>query len=247
MQFRVGVRDFSMRRVGYIFLVVFAVGVVVVAIHHRRQRMMRGAQVVAGALDDSPMDVAGTLRMLSDSQVDDESKGWATRFVDFVNEHPGRQWVVGTCDRPCLSEAEAASSAREDAARKVYSVVARRVNARGSDAGVLRGLVWNDVQNSRLEADRFAEQFSRPYGKVWTESVLLDVSSDRIQRLVNEYRQQIDVRHLQERRRAGVGGFVIAATALLYLVLNSLTRGYFTFRLRLVAMIIVGAVLIFIV
>jgi len=235
-----------MRRVGYIFLVVFAVGVVVVAIHHRRQRMFRNGHIVS-AVDDSPMDVAGTLRMLSDSQVDDESKGWATRFVDFVNEHPGRQWVVGTCDRPCLSEAEAASSAREDAARKVYSVVARRVNARGSDAGVLRGLVWNDVQNSRLEADRFAEQFSRPYGKVWTESVLLDVSPDRVQRVVDEYRQQINVRHLQERRRAGVGGFVIEATALLYLVLNSLTRGYFTFRLRLVAMIIVGAVLILIV
>jgi hypothetical protein len=235
-----------MRCVGYIFLVLLAVGIVVVAIHHRRQRVVHNGQLVS-AVDDNPTDVAGTLRMLSESQVDDESKGWATRFVDFVNEHPGRQWVVGTCDRPCLSEAEAASSARDDAARKVYSVVARRVNARGSDAAVLRGLVWNDVQNNRLEADRFAEQFSRPYGKVWTESVLLDVSGERIQPLVDQYRQQLNVHHIQERRRAGVGGFVIAATALLYLVLNSLTRGYFTFRLRLVAMIIVGAVLILIV
>jgi hypothetical protein len=236
-----------MRRTGYIFLVVFICGAVILVIHRKRQVVMHDRQLISANVDDSPNDVAATLRMLSASQVNDESKGWATRFVDFVNDHPGRQWIVGTCDKPCLSEAEAASSARADAARKLYPIMARRVNARGTDATMLQQLVWNDVQNNRFESDRFAEQFSRPYGKVWTESVLLDVSPDRIQPLVDQYRHQGNVQHIQLRRRAGLGGFVIAATALLYLFLNSVTRGYFTFRLRLAAMVIVAAVLILIV
>src|SRR4051812_25628365 len=104
-----------MRRTGYIFLVVFICGAVILVIHRKRQMVMHDRQLFSANVDDSPTDVAATLRMLSDSQVNDESKGWATRFVDFVNDHPGRQWIVGTCEKPCLSEAEAASSARADA------------------------------------------------------------------------------------------------------------------------------------
>jgi hypothetical protein len=236
-----------MRCVGYTLLVLVACASVVFVIHRKRQLVRHNSRLISATVDDSPTDVAETLRMLSDSQVNDESKGWATRFVDFVNDHPGRQWIVGTCDRPCLSEAEASGAARADAARKLYPIIARRLNARRSDASMLQQLVWSDVQNNRLESDRFAEQFSRPYGKVWTESVLLDVSPDRIQPLVDQYRHQLNVQNLQLRRRAGLGGFAIAATALIYLVLNSVTRGYFTFRLRLVAMVIVAAVLILIV
>jgi len=236
-----------MRRAGYILLVIFICAAVILVIHRKRMMVMHDRQLISATADDSPTDVAATLRMLSDSQVNDESKGWATRFVDFVNDHPGREWVVGTCDKPALSEAEAASAARNDAARKLYPIMARRLNARGSDARFLEQLVLNDVQNNRLQSDRFAEQFTRPYGKVWTESVLLDVSADRIQPLVDQYRHQLDNQHLQLRRRAGLGGFAIAATALLYLLLNSLTRGYFTFRLRLAAMLITAAVLVLII
>jgi hypothetical protein len=236
-----------MRRTAYILLLTLISAAVVIAINHKRHRSSQPAQLISATADDSPTDVAATLRMLSDSQVNDESKGWSTRFADFVNAHPGRQWIVGSCDRPCLSESEAAASARADAARKLYPVIARRLAARASDAPLLRQLIWTDVQNNKLESDRFAEQFTRPYGKVWTESVLLDVSPDRIQPLADHYRNHLDAEHLQARRRAGLGGFAIAATAALYLLLNSLTRGYFTFRLRLTAMLIAAAILILIV
>jgi hypothetical protein len=236
----------TMRRLGFILLILLLCAAVFVTRRHR-QRVMTPVQPDPATIDDSPTDVAATLRVLGDSQSDDANKGWATRFVDFVNDHPGGEWIVGKCDRPCLSEAEAANSARTDAARRLYPLMVRRLGPTRSETALLRKLVWNDIQNARLESDRFAEQFSRPYGKVWTESVLLDVSPARIDPLVEQYRHQIDARHLQLRRHAGIGGFVIAATAMLYLLLNSVTKGYFTFRLRLAAMFIVAAVLILIV
>jgi len=189
-------------------------------------------------------DVASTLRAISASEVDAPTKGWATRFVDYVNDHPGREWVVGHCEKPALSEAEAADAARTDAARKLYPLVIRRLHARGSDASLVKNLIGQDVRDARLESDRFAEQFTRPYGQVWAESVLLDVSSNRLDPMIDRYRQQIDFRHLQTRRHAAVGGFIIVATALLYLLLNSVTKGYFTTRLRFAATVIAAAVLI---
>jgi hypothetical protein len=187
-------------------------------------------------------DVAATLRAISVSEVDSPTKGWATRFVDYVNDHPGRQWIVGHCDKPALSESEASEAARADVARKLYPLVADRLKPRGgAESNLIQDMVSRDVRDARLESDRFAEQFTRPYGQVWAESVLLDISPDRLDPLIDQYRQQIDNRHLQTRHRAAAAGFVIVATALLYTLLNSATKGYFTTRLRFAATIVVAA------
>jgi hypothetical protein len=226
-------------------LLIIALCITVVTI--RRHRLaLRIANAQPMPMADESTDVASTLRAISASEADAPTKGWATRFVDYVNDHPGRQWVVGHCEKPALSESEAADTARTDAARKLYPLVARRLNATGSDADLVQNLITQDVRDARLESDRFAEQFTRPYGQVWAESVLLDVSPTRLDPLIDHYRQQIGFRHLQTRRHAAAGGFIIVATALLYLLLNSVTKGYFTTRLRFAATVIAAAVLILI-
>ena len=164
------------------------------------------------------------------------SKVWVDDFAEYVSAHPG-QWVVGHCAQPCLSESEARQEARADAAKLVWPIVAAR-SQQSSSMDWLRGRVTADVLTGRFDADHLAEQFERPYGTVWTESVLLDVSLGRVDTVIDSYKAE--QRHLERRQiavREAVGIAVIGAW-LTYLFLNAITKGYFTMRLRLAAMMV---------
>lgn len=237
-----------MRRTVSIFLIV-AICVSVFAIRQFRMRMAEQSATLAAAdaAEDSA-DVAATLRSLSSEQSDEAPKAWATRFAAFVNDHPGRQWVVGRCERPALSESEAAESARADASRKLFPLVARSMGDRvANNDPRLHNLVNQHVRSARLEADRFAEQFDRPYGKVWTESVLLDVSADKLAPIFEQYRQQAHFTQLQSRRHTAAAGAVIIVTLLACLSLNVITKGYFAMRLQIAAAVIVAVALMLLV
>ena len=79
---------------------------------------------------------------------------------------------------------------------------------------------------------------------MWTESVLLDVSPARLDSLVGHYRGELNMRHIQLRKHLAAVGVIAVFTALAYLLINSLTRGYFTLRLRLAAMAILAATIV---
>jgi hypothetical protein len=183
---------------------------------------------------DEPTDVAVQLRKLTGSAAP-QDKVWAQQFGEFVNTHPGRQWIVGRCDRPGLTEAEAARSARLDAVDQLYPLVFRQLPAGRLDRQWIRNRLRQDVLDGRLDADRCAEQFKRPYGTVWAESVLLDVSPDRIDPLTEQYAHQLHTHRAQMGRHAFFAGALVVVTALGYLLLNHLTRGYFSTRLRIAA------------
>jgi hypothetical protein len=165
------------------------------------------------------------------------SKVWVDDFAGFVSAHPG-QWVVGHCPQPCLSEAEAGQQARSDAAKVVWPIVAGRYRQASADTDWLRGRVTADVLAGRFDADHLAEQFQRPYGAVWTESVLLDVSPEKLDSVLDSYK--VEQRHLQRRQIAirEVVTVTVIGAWLVYLFLNAVTRGYFTMRLRLAAMVV---------
>ena len=223
---------------------IVALVVMFVAARHR-SAMLRAGSIVdrAHQPDDADRDVAAVLRGMGPSgQPAPDDKLWVTRFAAFVNEHSGRQWVVSRSQSPCLSEAEAAEQARANGAAKVFPIVAERLNARRFDAGWLRDQVAHDIRDGRLDADRCAEQFSRPYGQVWTESILLDISSDRLDPLVRGYATKLGARN---HRHVGRMVAAIVITGVLwtaYLLINSLTRGYFTTRLCLTAGVLTIAV-----
>ncbi|HSZ56004.1 MAG TPA: hypothetical protein VK797_10105 [Tepidisphaeraceae bacterium] len=234
-----------MRCFATIFLVFLAVALVL-GIRHRRVLITERHASTTWHKDST--DVAATLRELSGAtDSSDPDKGWATRFAQFVNEHPGRQWVVGRCTTPCLSESEAAQQARQDAAQKLYPIVERHVRASRADAQWLADRVALDVREGRFEADRFTEQFKRPYGEVWTESVLLDVTPDNLDSFVNQYRTELSERQVKTRRHVATAAIVILLSGLLYILLNIATRGYFTMRLRLATIVIVTATIILLV
>lgn len=230
-----------MCRIGTIFLIAGVI-VAAIAVRHRWMRH-HPVQTVEAVQDDAP-DVAAALRSLDKNSTEANEKGWAVRFAQFINDHPATQWVVGRSPKPCLSEAEASEAARMDAIERVYPTVVNRLNPRRADAGWLHDMLTREVREGRLDADRFAESFDRPYGRVWTEAVLIDVSPARLDPLVDHYRGELNMRHVQLRKHVAAAGIVTVLTALAYLLINSLTRGYFTLRLRLAAMAIVAATIV---
>lgn len=188
-------------------------------------------------------DIAVQLRTLTGSAP--PAKLWATDFAAFVSTHPG-QWVVGHCAQPCLSEPEAARQARIDAAKAVWPIVAARLQQSDADTDWIHDRVTADVISGRLDSDTLAERFQRPYGAVWADSVLLDVSPPRVDPLLNSWQSDFSnwQNHRFQMRQAIV--ISIAAAWIAYLFLNWVTKGYFTTRLRLsaAAVTIVGAALL---
>ena len=191
--------------------------------------------------DEQSRDVAAVLRSLGPDAAPAD-KPWARQFAQFVNEHPGRQWVVGRCAQPCLSEVEAAQQARGDAAARVFPLLLRQTAIGRLDSAWLRDRAQRDITEGQLEVDRCAESFTRPYGQVWAESVLLDVSPDRLDELVGQYTPELHARHARVARGIFAAALLSGLTWLAYLLLNFITKGYFTGRLRLAAAVLTLAV-----
>ncbi|MGD0461186.1 MAG: hypothetical protein ABSB74_01740 [Tepidisphaeraceae bacterium] len=209
-------------------LISLLVLVIAVALRHR---LADQDAVFATAAGPTP-DAAAALRSLSGAS--HPTKPWIDDFAAFTARHPG-QWIVGRCARPCLSQAEAEQSARSDAARAVYAIALERFGSRHGDEQWLARRVLADVRAGELADDDLAERFDRPYGTIWTETVLLDASPAKVDTLLDRYRGEL---RASSARMTAVqfGAAVLALSAWIACVLlNMITRGYFTLRLQLIA------------
>jgi len=196
---------------------------------------------VFGPAGEPVPDAAAALRSLSGAAR--PTKPWIADFAGFSASHPGR-WIVGRCARPCLSQAEAEESARSDAARAVYAIVANRLGPRHGDEQWLARRVLADVRAGELASDDLAERFDRPYGTVWTETVLLDASPAKLDTLVDRYRGELGARRVWMTAVQFGAAALTLSVWIAYLLLNMITRGYFTLRLRLLAATITAVALV---
>lgn len=200
------------------------------------------ASAIATATTATESDAAVALRTL-DHNASQPTQPWIVDFAEFASAHPG-QWVIGRCRQPCLSQAEADRMAHDDATHGLLAALQNQTPAgRGAD------LMWRlqklsaDVRAGELDSGRLVEKFNRPYGTVWTETVLLDLSPERLQPLLAGYdaawaRHQIGVGILRTGAIFALVGFWV-----LCLLANVLTRGYFAGRLRAVRFVALLAVL----
>jgi hypothetical protein len=168
---------------------------------------------------------------------------WADDLTAYANAHPGN-WIVGRCHEPCASEAEAAKAAHLDAARQVYPLVLQSTAVARGEAPWLSHRLMPDIESGELQTDQLVEHFTRPYGTVWTESVLLDASPPRIATLSNRYSAELRPRQARLRIVRAAGAVSIFAAWGMYLLLNMFTRGYFTTRLRLGAALITAMAIV---
>lgn len=211
----------------------------VVIIHHVRAGNSRRIPRVARFENIEPIpsthDAAVTLREMTHAPTPEKS--WVTGGdqSDFDT-----RLIVGHTRKPAVNEAEALREARKDVENRVAATIGEALRPDSFDSHVLRVRIAADVAAGRFEVDRFAEKFDRPYGQVWTEAVLVDLSPDKLNPALDRYRQ--DLQHNRNQVRSHWVG--LAAITLLvlfgYTLSNAITRGYFTGRLRMMALLVVA-------
>ena len=166
-------------------------------------------------------------------------KPWAADWSGYVNRQRG-QVLIGRSPKPCTSEAEAQSAARQAVVNALLPQVRESLQREYAGRKIvsdkaLSAAIASALQSRQLIRDRFVQRFSRPYGDVWSAAVLVDASPAGIRAITR------DAMHLAERRIERGVGIVLAMVllltvlAVLYALLNWLTKGYFAWRLRFAA------------
>jgi hypothetical protein len=180
---------------------------------------------------------ADASRELTVSVID---KPWAADWSSYANQTRG-DVILGRSTTPCTSAAEAETAARQSVVAALMPLVRQRMTpGMGAAPNIpddsIRGVIEANVRRNEMIRDRFVQRFSRPYGDVWYEAVLVDTSSPHIDAMVSQ------VNHLERRTVERQIGIIVAFLLLLavttfaYVVINWLTKGYFVWRLRLAAM-----------
>lgn len=139
-------------------------------------------------------------------------KTWLENFDAFVSQNPSKRYVIGYSTAFVSSESEARYLAMQNAIAKSRIAIGPRPYVMISDDHVV---------------DRFAQKLSRPYGEVWREAVLVDVSPHRVAPVISAARVSLAQRQNQRRSELKTVAILLAFTALLCVALNAISQGYF--------------------
>ncbi len=172
-------------------------------------------------------------------------KPWVVDYSAFVAGQSGRAWVLGASPRLAASPAEAEQLALSAAAAQLRpKVEARLVERVGRQAlpraeDELVDLIRERLTESGAVTDRFIQSFDRPYGRVWRQAVLVDAGGPAVEALVAKSAQELAAQRRGERHTLISITALIGVILLTYLGLNVVTKGYFVWPLRVLA---VGAI-----
>jgi hypothetical protein len=212
-------------------------------------------QIAAGAPWDSrSRERTGTLQATVMGQRNKVSvatqfieKPWVTSFDEFISRRPESTFLLARTARVCSTEQAAHLEADERAAESISKMVTPLVLAAAGPGEVRADLnvqVRNTarwlIQSGYFVRDRFAQKLTRPYGEVWREAVLVEVTPDEINGL---RRYALEVSQHRQRESVTFYGGLLALFALvvvLYVFLNQATKGYY--RPKLAAWLSVGLI-----
>ena len=162
------------------------------------------------------------------------TKPWVEDFAGFANSTRDKTWIVAHSTTPCLSETEAFEAACRDGSAQLLSRIRPRMArpyGAGSDAWLM-GRLNQEIASGSLVADRFVSRVHRPYGDIWSEAILVDVSSARLGSIAREHAIWLSGRqHARRGAAASIVGMSVAIL-LIYAVVNAVTKGYFRGYLR---------------
>jgi hypothetical protein len=160
-------------------------------------------------------------------------KPWVEDFPAFASTGDGARWIVGRSTLPCVSEAEAFEAATRDARAQLLARV-RPLLGESYDG---RSEMWlqRRLAQELVIVDRSVSRVHRPYGDIWSESLLVDAPHDQLARLAREHAiWRNDQRQTAWGAVASVAGLSITIL-LIYTAVNAATKGYFRGRLRAAA------------
>jgi len=187
-------------------------------------------------------------------------KPWVDRFSEYANRKRSSQFRV-VSDKPYSTEIEARDRAIELAAAHLVDPVCRQLQHSryrlkiGRDqmqSQIAAQLTGNLGSRYPVVADKFVQQFRRPFGDVWQVWILVDrvpainqMASFYNRRSSAIYEDPAADRTALKTKIVSVVGVVVVILAA-YLFLNAATRGYYVWALRVAAVVLalVGAAMI---
>ncbi|MDA0588258.1 MAG: hypothetical protein O2820_08830 [Planctomycetota bacterium] len=165
-------------------------------------------------------------------------KPWVTRFDEFISRRPESTFLLARTASFYSSEQAAHLEAADRAAESVSQIILPLVPPAAGPTEVrsdmqvqLRNTARWLIQSGHLVKDRFAQKLTRPYGEVWREAVLIELTPSQINGLRNHALEISSLRHRESVTFHGGLLGLFALVVVLYLFLNLATKGYYQARL----------------
>lgn len=167
-------------------------------------------------------------------------KSWVNDLGAVLNQHQGLSLAIARSSEACTSQVEA----QQQAMAHVRTMVTRELQRLPRPHTVLtRELAVSDLDTraNKLIVDQFTQSFRGAAGPIWRQAILLDLSHNKLNQMLNT-----KVRTAQIRHRAWAGRLVsllglALVVLILYIFLNAATKGYYTIALKVVAFMLVAA------
>ncbi len=165
-------------------------------------------------------------------------KPWIDNFAAFMSGNPNGEFIVARSTGSCTSYEQADNQALSNACR----IAAARLNTIRPTGNLLVNQSFSvnpqDIKQFGFIKDSFVQTFSGSVSPIYRKAVLLDLSRDKIQSLAN---QKFSLLHSQRatwfKMILSLAG-IIALICVVYLFLNAATKGYYTWALRIVAIVL---------
>ncbi len=179
---------------------------------------------------------------VADAQVEYHEKPWLLDFASFQSKHRDRSYIMARSTTSATSKAQAEGEALDQAARRAAEIIVR-MRARTPDRllGPSFRIDAISLQQRGLVLDRFNQRFYGAAGPIWRSAVLVDISPDKFQPLVDDEVSAVRVERLTWARMLvtllGLGVLI----TVVYVFLDVATRGYYTWSLRIAAIVLAAA------
>jgi hypothetical protein len=178
------------------------------------------------------------------------SKLWVDEFSKYMASTSGK-YLVARSGTACTSEADAREQAYADAARQLLPYVEAQFKQLRCYRDVREEELLRFIQTYldgsegtqyfNLINDQFIQSFKRPYGTIWRYFLLIDYQPGKIAMLKRACEKEFYKGLTTTASTLGGGVVLLGVICLLYWLVNSYTKGYYTWQLR------TGVVILFLV
>ncbi|MBN1125300.1 MAG: hypothetical protein JXA82_09855 [Sedimentisphaerales bacterium] len=183
----------------------------------------------------------------AEAQVRYHEKPWLLDFPQFQSQDRQRSYVLARSTTSATSQAQAEREAMTQATRQVAHMI-NQVRARTPDRVLDRSFSVSpvDLERRGMIFDRFTQQFYGAAGPIYRTALLIDTSEPKMAPLTQEKTAIMRIERITWAKMIltflGIAGLI----CIVYAFLNAATRGYYTWSLRIAA-IVLGLIGLFII
>jgi len=158
-------------------------------------------------------------------------KAWVENFSDFMNQDQN-SWRLARSQSSCTSANEAQQEALAHACNLATSVLHQWFQQRKFPLAIL-SVNPIDLEEAGIIADRFVQSFEGAAGRIWRQTLLLDFSPEKLNRLAQKHLSITTAARQSWFRSILTLAGLLALICLIYFFLNMATRGYYTWAIRI--------------